>query len=1136
MLDYGCVLTPDIFESKTSFSDARNEFSKTIKKYFGDSSFYKSTGNENYVARSYMMAKKMCENSQFTDITDIYACDMDVVSHTYGYDSSNIILLADTQVVQLNDSYGQVCDTDQDGIYDNVEAHTREEVDIKSFLEVYCKYNKYSEEETKDMLSKYGKVDMYSYSSNPVLPDSDFDGRDDLRDGRKLDNEYISINETNNYSNVEINFSQDYRYFFMDSTKYYPELAEMGLVLSNMASKKNVSFSTNLYKTWINRNDGEDRTVKGISEYMNYFGMDNLYEHIVDYNNLEFYDVPYVIGQHDTIALHGKVNNLERNVITLAIGDCGQEKSAFSYLTDLITRNKNNINSKIDFYKKEAENVYQALVDYDNKQTADRWKKSYWIVGYGSGGSIANLVAKKFIDYKHSNQNIYCYTYGATSVVDVNNITDIKDLSNIAYKSIFNIENEDDFILKETDRKLGYYKYGWRVNASVETGTYAYFKWLKDKFRGISNKKYYGSMKDSQDYLNALLIDYNKNNTDAYSKIKNDKKIYSAHSEVSYFVLSSYGEKESIYVSNFLRDRNRDSDGDGLPDIWEKMGADVDDDGIVDVDLPAMGADPHRKDLFVEIDYMKGCKASPSALQRVVDVFDEHDITLHIDAENCFINFPDELNESEELPLKKNIEKAFDDNGSYWKTTIDSHFNKKRKDIFRYCIYVNMFNSAGTLGISNGIPGNSFMCAQGLYGNNEVKEAANFMHELGHTLGLTHGGAKDDHFCYKPNHLSIMNYLYSNKGLYPNDEINYSEYELPEIDINHVDERKGIDPEGIVDDSLGCIWCIYNNGNIKYVKEKSINGKAIDFNRNKIFEKDIKEDLFFYIDTSDGIKRGTKAKATINEWDNLIYKPEENSMVVENKDEDYVLYDGVHGELPVWRYFELEEDHSNEYYVWDNTVYNAKDGKVYYEIELENLGMSSMIADISINSDELKFNLKNLKVELPKHTRDTYSQVKVYIPVKEKLEKNVYDVFIVKKYVDGSEEVKKGHIFVSYDYEDIISEELNQDKVTIKYAIDDYTYEIVQPFGKKYSLPCEAYQKEDGTWTSDAVDNFEKYVDEVVEKPSKDVFVKTQNSDISNSRANSMTFYIIGFILLVCIVFLVRFIIIKIKVKQDENY
>ena len=139
-------MTPDIFESKTSFNEALNDFARTIRNHFGNSSFYHNRDNANYVARSYMMAKKMCENSQFADITDIYACDMDVVSHTVGYDSSNIILLADTQVVQLNDSYGEDCDTDQDGLMDRQELRYEENVNISNLLEAYIKYNRLSEE------------------------------------------------------------------------------------------------------------------------------------------------------------------------------------------------------------------------------------------------------------------------------------------------------------------------------------------------------------------------------------------------------------------------------------------------------------------------------------------------------------------------------------------------------------------------------------------------------------------------------------------------------------------------------------------------------------------------------------------------------------------------------------------------------------------------------------------------------------------------------------------------------------------------------------------------------------------------------------------------------------------------------
>lgn len=49
-----------------------------------------------------------------------------------------------------------------------------------------------------------------------------------------------------------------------------------------------------------------------------------------------------------------------------------------------------------------------------------------------------------------------------------------------------------------------------------------------------------------------------------------------------------------------------DADSDGLLDAWETLGYDADADGTVDVDLPAMGADPNHKDLFLELDTANG--------------------------------------------------------------------------------------------------------------------------------------------------------------------------------------------------------------------------------------------------------------------------------------------------------------------------------------------------------------------------------------------------------------------------------------------------------------------------------------------------------------------------------------------------
>ncbi|MBO9704447.1 MAG: hypothetical protein J7474_02875, partial [Arthrobacter sp.] len=60
-----------------------------------------------------------------------------------------------------------------------------------------------------------------------------------------------------------------------------------------------------------------------------------------------------------------------------------------------------------------------------------------------------------------------------------------------------------------------------------------------------------------------------------------------------------------------------DSDGDGLPDAWETNGVDTNGDGVIDLDLPALGADPHRADLFVELDYMPGLLPSTAELDRI---------------------------------------------------------------------------------------------------------------------------------------------------------------------------------------------------------------------------------------------------------------------------------------------------------------------------------------------------------------------------------------------------------------------------------------------------------------------------------------------------------------------------------------
>jgi Big-like domain-containing protein len=65
------------------------------------------------------------------------------------------------------------------------------------------------------------------------------------------------------------------------------------------------------------------------------------------------------------------------------------------------------------------------------------------------------------------------------------------------------------------------------------------------------------------------------------------------------FWASTAGGTQFIARANHL-----DSDQDGLLDHWETTGIDMDQDGIVDLNLAAMGANPTKRDLFLEIDWI----------------------------------------------------------------------------------------------------------------------------------------------------------------------------------------------------------------------------------------------------------------------------------------------------------------------------------------------------------------------------------------------------------------------------------------------------------------------------------------------------------------------------------------------------
>lgn len=278
-----------------------------------------------------------------------------------------------------------------------------------------------------------------------------------------------------------------------------------------------------------------------------------------------------------------------------------------------------------------------------------------------------------------------------------------------------------------------------------------------------------------------------------------------------------------------VRGSHLDSDGDGLLDHWETMGIDFDGNGgAPDLALhqAPFNANPNRKDIFVEIDYMEGgghthrpdrtpsntVLVGATVIQAVTNAFAAapvtnpvggNGITLHAIVDEALpeissISFtsrgPLAADDFNDLKIGSNGAPAGNMCGT---GANDGHFGtvanrtsanclnilSARQLVFHYSIFAH--DQADFPGVSGRAeqPGNDFMVSLRVRvpgPNNDFEEeaisfvnslgagtttfdkewadiqAGTFMHELGHTLFLKHGG-NDDVNC-KPDYLSVMSY------------------------------------------------------------------------------------------------------------------------------------------------------------------------------------------------------------------------------------------------------------------------------------------------------------------------------------------------------------------------------------------
>jgi hypothetical protein len=443
-----------------------------------------------------------------------------------------------------------------------------------------------------------------------------------------------------------------------------------------------------------------------------------------------------------------------------------------------------------------------------------------------------------------------------------------------------------------------------------------------------------------------------------------------------------------------------DSDEDGIFDIWETEGLML---HGVKVDLPAMGADPHRKDIFVQIDHLNcigPCPTDPrtgnpttphnhipnlDAMKKVIAAFDsapvvavpgdplgKPGINLHVDWGSNAIMRPapgktwaDCLSDPNDLPdpamcktwgnLSQATEIAetnvnFDlgctiisnpnppppfacDKGfPVWNFAFnaiknvnsdsrrgDLSFSLARRPVFHYGIFGHGYHFDGddpaadtssgssvpTSNTSPFIPSSDFLVTLGFFRDPQdqdvvgsvIQQAGTFMHELGHNLGLNHGGPPNDYENYKPNYLSVMNYSFQTRGLIVDGpgcappcegQIDYSRFAPPSIDEQvkvpthmGLNETLGLNGGDSIQSYGTRYYCVDSAQSPPHIVDRivpppttapnandMING-PIDWNCDGRFESMVQAD----IDKS--LKGNTPVFSTLSsyqDWPNLIFR------------------------------------------------------------------------------------------------------------------------------------------------------------------------------------------------------------------------------------------------------------------------
>lgn len=361
-------------------------------------------------------------------------------------------------------------------------------------------------------------------------------------------------------------------------------------------------------------------------------------------------------------------------------------------------------------------------------------------------------------------------------------------------------------------------------------------------------------------------------------------------------------------ISSFI---DSDIDSDGIPDPVELGNYPFRDANGVISNFQTLGADPCRKTIAVEIDFMEVPGAgghnhnlTTNAKQMLETMFDNADGIQNVvpcpypgytktGGVNLVLDISqDPIVDNMGNPLPENPAISFGSAGNDFDQIKNDNFGANKKPYFHYALFAHRYlDSSGMVTSSSGIAeggshtfplyntGNDLVVSLGASWTN-FEQASTFAHELGHNLGLDHGG--NEGVNCKPNYFSIMNYNYQLLGIL-NGPFNpmtpvvgvmdYSDRDMPAQTpiLNEKDLNENVGAQDIFSSPYFSVWKDASN-----MDQSGPAFGALDWNgNNNPTENNVDVDLNHFLET---IVPGT-------------YDPDDDKCRIASPDQQYSGYD-----------------------------------------------------------------------------------------------------------------------------------------------------------------------------------------------------------------------------------------------------